>query len=293
MPYWGYPNGQIPGDKMALYRGCLLRADAARQAYALQAAYMAATGKPLVILEGYRDLTRQKYLRNLYLSGRGNIAAVPGLSNHGWGLACDFAPPLNSSGTNEHRWMRQNAPLWGFDWARGKADGEPWHWEYGNVPVSHWASLDVTPIDRNDMADITEDQMNRIAQKAAETTWNILLENAANGQPTKAGDLLRYGELSDIIRRDETIDGVWNKRVQHPLARNEDGTLQDVTTGDLLRYEPAEHEGTRAAVGKLGTLQFTDKQLATIGAGVKPIDEDRLVTKIINGVKGIFGRAAA
>ncbi|AGY47145.1 tail length tape measure protein [Clavibacter phage CN1A] len=290
MGYWGYPNGQIPNDKMALYRGCLLRADAAAQAYALQDAYTRATGKPLVILEGYRDLTRQKYLRNLYLSGRGNIAAVPGLSNHGWGLACDFAAPLNSSGSEEHRWMRQNAPLFGFDWARGKADNEPWHWEYGNVPVSRWASLDVTPIDRNDMADITEGQMQRIAVILLDTEIQTPLGPRLVKHALGDALLLGQANANSIA---EVPDKTWDVLVDHPLAKNEDGTPLKVRLGDVAKYEPLEHQNTRDAIAKLGTLQFTDKQLATIGAGVKPIDEASLVKKIVDGVRALFGRAAA
>jgi hypothetical protein len=41
----------------------------------------------------YRDLAHQRELYSLYLSGQGNLAAVPGTSNHGWGLAVDLATP--------------------------------------------------------------------------------------------------------------------------------------------------------------------------------------------------------
>jgi len=39
----------------------------------------------------YRNLDQQWDLYNLYKSGRGNLAAYPGTSNHGWGLAVDLA----------------------------------------------------------------------------------------------------------------------------------------------------------------------------------------------------------
>lgn len=41
----------------------------------------------------YRDMAGQNYFWNLYLSGRGNLAARPGSSNHGWGTTIDLATP--------------------------------------------------------------------------------------------------------------------------------------------------------------------------------------------------------
>lgn len=39
----------------------------------------------------YRTYEQQVELYNAYLNGTGNLAAVPGTSNHGWGLAVDVA----------------------------------------------------------------------------------------------------------------------------------------------------------------------------------------------------------
>jgi hypothetical protein len=138
-PWGGYSNGEIPTDQLAIFRGVPARKDAVEAAYALQIEYQAKFGIGLVVLEGYRPLVRQKYLRNLWKTGHGNIAAVPGTSIHGWALAFDFAAPLNNSNSPQHKWMRENAGRYGFDWTRGKADNEPWHWEYGNVK-NQWAA---------------------------------------------------------------------------------------------------------------------------------------------------------
>ena len=48
-------------------------------------------------------------------------AAVPGTSNHGWGLAVDVA---NASGARL-RWLEQNAPRFGWSWET--VPEEPWH----------------------------------------------------------------------------------------------------------------------------------------------------------------------
>ncbi|WP_170222731.1 M15 family metallopeptidase [Rarobacter faecitabidus] len=66
----------------------------------------------------------------------GNMAAEPGYSNHGWGLAFDFhsATYGGSSTAAEYLWMRANARAFGWDhpsWARvGGSKQELWHWEY-------------------------------------------------------------------------------------------------------------------------------------------------------------------
>jgi hypothetical protein len=156
-PWGGYSNGNIPENQLAIFRGVPARKDAVEAAYALQKEYQAKFGIGLVVLEGYRTLTRQKYLRNLMKTGNGNTAAVPGTSVHGWALAFDFAAPLNNSNSAQHKWMRENAGRYGFDWNRGRADGEPWHWEYGNVKNQWAASGGTTAID-NEEDDLKQDE---------------------------------------------------------------------------------------------------------------------------------------
>jgi len=73
---------------------------------------------------GYRSYARQVYWRN-YWCGRGACqnAAVPGTSNHGWGLAVDVPP-----------YVRSLIDQYGhqFGWAKEWSDAswEPWHLKY-------------------------------------------------------------------------------------------------------------------------------------------------------------------
>lgn len=71
---------------------------------------------------GYRSLDMQRYYWSLYQSGRGNLAAVPGTSNHGWGRAVDLAAP----------WMRSWIDAHGarYGWRKTEAPGEWWHVNY-------------------------------------------------------------------------------------------------------------------------------------------------------------------
>ena len=75
------------------------------------------------INETYRPYEEQVQLaetKGLY--SKGGLAAKPGTSEHGWGIAADLQ--LNGAA---QAWMQRNAPSYGF-----KADvaGESWHWAY-------------------------------------------------------------------------------------------------------------------------------------------------------------------
>jgi LAS superfamily LD-carboxypeptidase LdcB len=94
-------------------------------------AFAAAFGTPLCITDSYRSYAGQ---RDAY-DRKPALAAWPGTSNHGWGLAVDLCGGVNSAGTAQWTWMNANAGRFGFvnpDWARSGAEKpEPWHWEFG------------------------------------------------------------------------------------------------------------------------------------------------------------------
>lgn len=70
----------------------------------------------------YRSLEEQEYFWRLYQEGRGNLAAYPGTSNHGWGLAVDL----------REEWMRSWIDDHGarFGWRKTEAPSEWWHINY-------------------------------------------------------------------------------------------------------------------------------------------------------------------
>jgi D-alanyl-D-alanine dipeptidase len=72
----------------------------------------------------YRPYSDQVFFWNLYVSGRGNLAARPGSSNHGYGVAVDLANPR----------MRSIVDQIGakYGWAKKWSDApsEWWHIKY-------------------------------------------------------------------------------------------------------------------------------------------------------------------
>jgi hypothetical protein len=131
--------------------GHLLRCDAAERLTALSVEFEDEFGHPIPITDSYRS-----YVQQVAVAGaKPHLAAVPGTSNHGWGLAVDLGAPISGGSSPEYVWLRVHGPDYGWDnpsWAR--LDGskpEPWHFEFfaaGSVPnraidpsdVGRWTS---------------------------------------------------------------------------------------------------------------------------------------------------------
>jgi peptidoglycan DL-endopeptidase CwlO len=128
----GYPNGFIPRSALcsAGTGPHVLRCDAAVAFGALNEAYGRVFGTPVCVTDSYRTFEAQVRL----YGEKPALAAVPGTSNHGWGLAVDLCGGAQSFGTAQYAWLAANAPAFGWvnpGWARpGAGREEPWHWEF-------------------------------------------------------------------------------------------------------------------------------------------------------------------
>jgi hypothetical protein len=129
----GYANGRIPADELCQLpwaKKHRLRADAAVALAKLDVAYNERFDKDLCITDSYRSLGSQVSLA----SRKPGLAARPGSSEHGWGLAVDLCDGGDVAGTPQHDWLLEHAPAFGWDnpaWARPNGSRpEAWHWEY-------------------------------------------------------------------------------------------------------------------------------------------------------------------
>ncbi len=132
-------NGFLPDTTLcplSLGRGHRLRTDAARAYERLAAAYASSLGRPLCVTDSYRSYAAQVDV----FARKPSLAAVPGTSQHGWGLALDLCGGIQVFGSEAHEWMRANAPAFGWHhprWAQqGGRKPEPWHWEFSGT----WAA---------------------------------------------------------------------------------------------------------------------------------------------------------
>lgn len=127
-------NGRLPSSALAAIPGGRLRKDAAAAWNSMNAESVRRYGvtlRPAGSMSSYRTYEQQVYFWNLYISGRGNLAARPGTSNHGEGLAVDLA-------SQRMRWIvDQIGRKYGFAKAWSDAPGEWWHikWRVGQYPA--------------------------------------------------------------------------------------------------------------------------------------------------------------
>lgn len=129
----GYGNGRLPKSALCPLWGApghFLRADAAAAYEKLSKAYARRFGRPISMTDSYRSYAAQVDLKQR----KPHLSARPGTSNHGWGRAIDLGGGINNFGSVQHKWMRANAPLYGWyhpQWARANGSKpEAWHWEY-------------------------------------------------------------------------------------------------------------------------------------------------------------------
>ena len=130
-------NGCLdPATLCVVQRDQLLNCKAVEPFNELSAAFEAKFGHGLYVDCGYRNFDAQQAMFARYGSPR---AAIPGKSNHGWGLAIDLPdweypseyPPGQAAeikyGTPQENWLIAHAPKfgWHFD-----VQGEPWHMDY-------------------------------------------------------------------------------------------------------------------------------------------------------------------
>jgi hypothetical protein len=119
-----YGNGKIPASALeSIGRGShRLWAPAAERFTAMVEAARK-DGVQIGVTDSYRSYGEQVDLaRRKGLYSQGGLAAKPGTSDHGWGLALDL-----DLGGKAQAWMRKNAGDYGF---RENVPREPWHWTF-------------------------------------------------------------------------------------------------------------------------------------------------------------------
>jgi hypothetical protein len=119
-------NGLLNPADLAPIAGGQLRKDAAASFNAMnvEARKRGVELRPTGSKSSYRTLAQQQELWDLYTSGRGNLAAHPGTSNHGLGIAVDLATPQMRAVVDQIG--RKYG--WSKEWS--DAPSEWWHLKY-------------------------------------------------------------------------------------------------------------------------------------------------------------------
>jgi hypothetical protein len=133
-------NGRLPASALAAISWDVdphgtpyyLKTAAAAALERLDAAFVGAFGHHLDLDLTYRDYDTQVAMREAL----GSVAAVPGTSSHGTGLALDVPelPCEYGYGTPQRNWLATHGPSYGWvvpSWAKQNGSNpEYWHFEY-------------------------------------------------------------------------------------------------------------------------------------------------------------------
>jgi hypothetical protein len=99
-------------------------------------------GVNLGITDSYRSFPEQVATK----ANKGSLAATPGTSKHGYGLAIDFTGGNGTSQEDAYKWLKNNASNYGWSnfvgmkgpdtRGEGGSQKEPWHWQIneGDLP---------------------------------------------------------------------------------------------------------------------------------------------------------------
>ncbi len=165
----GETNGNIPADHLCqLWNDQYMRADAALAVAQLNEQFKAAFGRDMCIQQGYRSYAEQVRIKAL----RGYLAASPGTSMHGYGLAFDLCSGDDTGAPKA--WLDANAATFEFinpDWAKFRKY-EPWHWEYipGVNATGLYGSAGVDGSGGGSSVNVTGDSLDTTAPAETSTT---------------------------------------------------------------------------------------------------------------------------
>lgn len=131
----GYSNGQLPDELLCTIPWapedrilCAALPNLTRMSEAFKAEF----GTDIPILDGYRPLSEQITVHHR----DPNWTAIPGTSNHGWGLAVDLGwDTFREWEAPEVKWMLENGYKFGWRLPQALSQDsdrpEPWHYEFG------------------------------------------------------------------------------------------------------------------------------------------------------------------
>lgn len=122
-----WQNGKLPDSALAAIPGGRLEKNAAASWLQMREYIGKEEGIwicPTSSRTAYRTYAEQEYFWDLYQHHGGNLAAKPGQSNHGWGLAVDVPYPNMAAAINKH------GAKFGWQKKWSDAPGEWWHFKY-------------------------------------------------------------------------------------------------------------------------------------------------------------------
>lgn len=199
----------------------------------MRSAFKKKFGLDLLVTSGTRTRAEQQRLYDLYKSGKGNLAAAPGFSNHEESgprgpRALDLRDSGRDSGvtrkgTKRSNWLKANAPRFGFDPAGFRFSRiEPWHYEFtgslksSQIPafplkVGHYFGPKAGPVRSVSGFFSHRNDLRRWQQRMKNRGWNIKVDGLYGSQTRRVAKAfqLEKGLRVDGLIGPETWNAAW------------------------------------------------------------------------------------
>lgn len=313
-------NGNLSVELLTTIGNGHLMQHAAAKSYQDMVAAAAYAGISWTITDSYRNYASQvKVAKDKGLYTHGGLAATPGTSNHGRGLAVDLGGGVNKYGTPQHEWLKNNAARFGFF----NIDREPWHWEYrgnGTVVVPNSSDGAESALSSWTIGDSKKpwyDVFNNLHGSMSEadlkffetisylkrTGWKYYSKDpSVNGVFFRCREPIHvdgHREFRGTTNSHDTILSKWSATLRHiisalPILSHEFPTHQHLGSIDpVYRFEfvTVDHEDNnnpRAGIGVIAEeLERSRTTLATNGRDIKTIydswmaDADNFITRLM------------
>ncbi|AIX40371.1 hypothetical protein Syn7803C108_9 [Synechococcus phage ACG-2014d] len=287
-PIGKYKNGEVPASEMQGVKGYAgwgqagkgkLHKSVAKQFQSMLDAAKKA-GHPIGINDTFRTFADQQHMYNTKPRG---TAAVPGTSNHGFGLAAD----LNYFDAG-YKWLWDNSETFGFKTLSKSAWGlrrdrpgatEAWHFENLSGSGSSNANVKTSPVTADDSTDTSTDTS--VNTTPGGNTSNSTTTQDSDNQASKAPAETQEQKMARIFGM---LDSAIND-VRGQLYGNEKSSLAPASASPPPQMSSTSAPGATPAVAtisKTNALNKADSEVDKKGKTVVPITLPITNTKIIN-----------
>ena len=266
-----YKNGEVPRSEMKKVKGyagwgkagsgILHKSVADKFQSMLDAAKK--DGNPIGINDTYRTYADQVYMKKT----KGYLAATPGTSNHGYGLAAD----LNYFDKG-YKWLWANAGKFGFKPLKGWGlspntpnKAEAWHWENLTGAGTANANVKTDPAGDGDVSNQsvnTEEGGN--VQPQPELTPEQMLEKSLGMLTRGIMDVRKQMYGDESITRDNTGEEGTNKSLISPSNENTGG-VNEASTSNALNESMKNVDNKGKSIVPI-TLPVSNTQLINTGS---------------------------
>lgn len=266
-----YKNGEVPRSEMKKVKGyagwgkagsgILHKSVADKFQSMLDAAKK--DGNPIGINDTYRTYADQVYMKKT----KGYLAATPGTSNHGYGLAAD----LNYFDKG-YKWLWANAGKFGFKPLKGWGlspntpnKAEAWHWENLTGAGTANANVKTDPAGDGDVSNQsvnTEEGGN--VQSQPELTPEQMLEKSLGMLTRGIMDVRKQMYGDESITRDNTGEEGTNKSLISPSNENTGG-VNEASTSNALNESMKNVDNKGKSIVPI-TLPVSNTQLINTGS---------------------------